>query len=476
MNFSSKPPTVRLLCAAFLGFVCACAPKVPEARWAELGLDLPERWASSQEAKAGVDHGWVARFHSPGLESAVDRAIAQQPDLKAAAARVRRAAAQAEIDRSAVRPKLDLNTDFTRQKQRFIGFPGVGGANIFDTVGVSLDLSWELDLWGAYRSGTEGLIALWQAEAESQKAAELSLAAQFCKAWFAAAEAQEQLRLAEQAVEFRRTTAKSLEERLESSLDQEGGTASQVFLARTDAATAAAEMEGWKQELDGARRQLELLSGDFAQGKIKVPTSLPKLPANPPAGLPSELLLRRPDIVAAERRFAARGRAIKQAKRAVYPSFNLTGSRGTIGTDLAEALDSTNGVWRLAGGLAQPILTGGRITGEIEARTADEEEALAQLQKSVLQGFYEVELALSIEKFLKRRIAALETAGDASDQAAEQANEEFSRGTANILVLLEAETRRLALRSQLIKLRRLRLDNRVNLHLALGGDFRVRNK
>jgi outer membrane protein TolC len=203
---------------------------------------------------------------------------------------------------------------------------------------------------------------------------------------------------------------------------------------------------------------------------------LPSPPSRPPAGLPAELLLRRPDILAAERRFAAQGQRIKEARRALFPQIRLTGSAGTSTEDLNEILNSDFGVWTLAGNLAQPLLTGGRVTGEIRLREAEEREAVAGLQKSVLGAFGEVESALAVDANLAARESALREAVALATEADSEARAAFRDGVGDALTVFAAQNRRLQTEAQLINVRRLRLDNRINLHLALGGDFQVHDR
>jgi outer membrane protein TolC len=142
---------------------------------------------------------------------------------------------------------------------------------------------------------------------------------------------------------------------------------------------------------------------------------------------------------------------------------------------LRDILDSSFGIWSIAGRAAQPILTGGALQARLEARTAEEKGALADLQQTVLRGFGEVETALAADAFLAERELALETAFASADDGAKSAERDFALGTGDVLTLLAAQSRRIELSVQRLVLKRLRLDNRVNLHLALGGDYRIRS-
>jgi outer membrane protein TolC len=200
---------------------------------------------------------------------------------------------------------------------------------------------------------------------------------------------------------------------------------------------------------------------------------MPAVSTTPPAGLPSELLLRRPDIMAAERRYAAKVKRIKEAQLAVFPSFSITGSTGTTTEALSDIVNSDFGVWSVGANLLQPLLTGGRVRGEIRARKSGQREALAILQQTVLSAFGEVEQALADEKWLFQREREILEARDLARDAAQAAEDDYRDGNGDLLTLFVAETRKIQLESQSVTLRRLRLNNRIDLHLALGGGFEI---
>jgi NodT family efflux transporter outer membrane factor (OMF) lipoprotein len=331
-------------------------------------------------------------------------------------------------------------------------------------------------VWGRTRSGQSAAVADAQAQAFDYEAARTSLAAQIAKAWFALGEANAQIGLAEASVEVRAKTAQSFEERFAEALIEEGGNASQLRLAQTELASSRATLAFWRGERERALRQIELLVGRYPAGQPFTTRGLPALPPPPPAGLPSELLLRRPDILAAERRLAAAGERSKATRLAKYPSFALTGSTGTTADSLHEVLDSANGVWSLAGGVLQPILTGGRLREEEAIAKTDEQIALGNLQQTVLQAFGEVEQALVAERYFATREDAVREAARLAASAAEAAIQDFSDGVVDAITLLSAQDRNVQTAFQLADLQRRRLDNRVNLHLALGGDFELRGK
>lgn len=434
----------------------------------------PNSWAASKEARAGVDQRWIAKIGGSELAKLVDEAVANNPNLKAAAARLDRASEEAGIAGSRRLPALEAGANGERSKRNFIGFPFGGPAsNISQQFGVQLNASWELDVWGRVKAGQEAAIANAEARNYEYKAAQVSLAAQVAKAWLALGESNQQITLASEGVNSSRLLVDAVRERFERALDADLGTASQVRLTEVEHANRKETLERRKQERDRALRQLEILLGRYPSGNIAASASLPGFPGNTPAGLPSELLQRRPDVLAAERLYAASGRRVKERKLARFPSLRLTASGGTATESVRDVLNSDFGVWTIGGGLTQPIFQGGEISGEIKMAQASDRENLALLQKTVLAAFGEVEQALAAENFLAERERAAKQAADFAKEAAERAAEEFSAGIGDVLTLIDATRSKIDNMSHYVEVRRLRLDNRIDLHLALGGDFKA---
>jgi NodT family efflux transporter outer membrane factor (OMF) lipoprotein len=456
-------------------FPCACIMAgcvafSPESRIGEMAS--PTSWAASKEAKAGVDQRWIEKIGGSVLGELVDEAVANNPDLKAAAARLDRAAAEAGFAGSGRLPSLGLGADADRSKQNFTGFP-FGGSNISQKFGVQLNASWELDVWGRVKAGQEAAIANAEARKYEYKAAQVSLAAQVAKAWLALGESNEQITLASEGVSASKILADSARERFERALDGNNGSAAQVRLAEVEFANRTQTLAQHKQDRERVLRQLEILLGRYPSGKISDNLTLPKFHGSTPAGLPSELLQRRPDILAAERIFAASGRRVKERKLARFPSLRLTGSGGTTTESVRDVLSSDFGVWAIGGGLTQPIFQGGAIAGEIEVAKADDKENLALLKKTVLAAFGEVEQALGAEHFFAQRESAALQAAAVAIEAAERAGDEYSAGTGDILTLIDATRTKIDNQSRYAAIRRMRLENRIDLHLALGGDFKA---
>ncbi|MEM1082587.1 MAG: efflux transporter outer membrane subunit [Verrucomicrobiota bacterium] len=472
MSMSRSVPALAVL------MLSGCVVNPPDSRIGE-GGSAPGRWTATKQAEAGVDTQWVDRFGDRKLKKLVAESYDSNRDLRAAAARVERSAAFAKGAGAAARPQVTAALNSNRQKQAFVGLPVGGGAggggvlsSISESYGSSLNVSWEPDLWGKVRAGEQAALADLEAQGYTYRGARASLAAQVVRAYFLLAEANEQIVLAENALQVRLDTVDLVRGRFEAAVEDGNGSAAQLRLAETDVDTAREELSRRQGERDQAKRQLEILLGRYPAGTVEG-AGLPKIPSRPPAGLPSELLLRRPDILTAERRLAAAGKRSKEARLAFYPSFTLTGGAGTTSNELSGIFDSDFGVWSIAGQVAQPILRGGALKSQVEISDAEEREALANLQQTVLNGFGEVEIALAAERYLAERTKSIADAVEHARESALAAERDFALGTGDVLTLLAAQTRRITLASQQVTLRRLRLDNRVNLHLALGGDYKI---
>ena len=448
-----------------------CVTRSPESRIGELSSGVPKSWSATKEARAGVDRDWIRSFGDAGLVALVKEAVLNNPDLRVSSERVRRAEAIARLSGVGRKPQLTGQVTGLLQQRRFPGFPIRLDSNTAEVYGASLEVNWEMDLWGRLRASEGAAIAEQQAQLRDHQAARASLSGQLAKLWFMLGETGEQISLARAALEVREKTVMSIRERFGAAL--EGGLASQLRLAETDLASSRAVLARWEGERARVLRQIELLAGRYPDGSLMNQNGLPRLPKAPPAGLPSELLLRRPDILAAERRYAAAGENLKVTRLARYPSFSLTGGAGTTTSALEKILDSRFGIWSLAGGVVQPLVSGGRLSQEERIAGHDEEVALRELQAAVLRAFGEVEQALVAEKFFARREESVAESARSAREAAEAAIKDFADGAVDALVLLAAQDRQIQTAFQLVSLRRMRLENRINLHLALGGDFKL---
>lgn len=468
---STRP---QLLAMAAICAAIGCASPPPRQGIKGELPPLPERWVANPGSAGRVQEEWWRDLGNAALDDLVREALTYNHDLRAAAARVEGAVAQAQVIGADRFPQADLGFNAQRQQQKFVGLPIPGADDAVLTsrstvYGASLNLSWELDLWGRIRHATAAALADVQASEEELRAARLSLVAQTVKAWLAAIEAHHQLELAQATAESHRTTALQVRERYERGIR----TPLDLRLALTSQSSAAAVVALRESQLQSAIRQLEILAGRYPAAALATTNDLPRLEGEVPAGLPSELLERRPDLIAAERRLAASVARTREAKAALFPRISLTASGGRTSAELEDLLSSQFNVWSIAANFAQPIFQGGRLRANVRLNEARAREATEGYAQAALQAFAEVETALANEQLLRTRMETLAEAADQSTAALQLAEQRYRNGLAEFVTVMEAQRRAFENQSQLLAVRRELLANRIDLHLALGGGFRA---
>ena len=213
--------------------------------------------------------------------------------------------------------------------------------------------------------------------------------------------------------------------------------------------------------------------GKIPLNQIQVPDKLPKMPSTIPAGIPADILSRRPDIVSAEQGLKAAGANVREAKANLYPNISLTGNTGTSTSELTELVSGDSFVWNIGANVLQPIFQGGRLRQNVIIQQANLKSAESNFRSVVISALGEVENALDTEVQLLIMDKSLEDANEQSKAAANIAQERYDQGLENIITLLEARRRAIEAESRWWSIRRRLLDNRINLHLALGGGFKI---
>lgn len=313
-------------------------------------------------------------------------------------------------------------------------------------------------------------MASFQAGTADYHAARLSLAANTVKAAFAAAEAEAQVALATENVETRRLQQGLLEKQLDRGLEAEK-VALDVSLGRADLARAESELTGQKRALDAARRSLEGLLGRYPAGRVAELKTLPEPTRNVPAGLPAELLSRRPDVLAAEQRLFESLNLESAARKALLPGIRLTGNKGYSSQELADLISVQSAVWTIASGVTQPLFQGGRLVAGAKRARARYDELLNVYAGTAQTAFREVETALAAERFLVEQQEEFARAAAESERAEQLALGQYGRGLVDVLTLLDSRQRAYDAKRALVTARALRLRNRADLYLALGGSF-----
>lgn len=455
MSIRTALPALLVLAAAG----CAGLDTVPRER--PPPVKVPASWSTG--APQGVPGGWLARLGDPDLARLVEEAVGANFSLQSAAERVAAAGARARIAGADRLPQAQVAAGASRSDQDTRDI-GNGSTNRFELRG---QLSWEADLWGRLADNTRAARYDLRAAEADYEAARLSLAASIARRWFDLTAAQAQTRLARDTVQSFEKSLATIENRYRQGI----GEALDVRLARNNLANARANLAQRERARRNLARELETLLGRYPASRIAARETLPAVTEPVPAGLPAGLVERRPDVLAAEARLQAAGYRLADAEKNRLPRLTLTAGGGAASDTLGEVVDLDSFIWSLAADLLQPVFQGGRLTAERDLQRANDEQALNDYAETVLTAFREVEDALASETFLAGQVSASRIAATEARAAEELALDQYRRGLTGIITLLESQRRKFNADSALIEVENLRLQNRINLHLALGGDY-----
>ena len=440
-----------------------CALKAPPsleatAEQALPNLKVPGKWsepgALAEEPRAA---GWLVSFQDAQLDALVREALANNPDLQVAAARVEQAAGYVKSAGATLYPQVNA---LARGGGTLSGdSSGLEGAGIF--------ANWELDVWGRIRAGRESAATQYSSVSLDAEYARQSMAALVAKSWFLATEARLQKGIAE---DMTMAAARSLDLAADR-LRVGNGDESDVTLARANLAVYRDSVRNLDYSYRQALRALESLAGRYPAAALDVPGALDAMPGPVPVGMPSELLERRPDVIAAERRVAAAFYRVEEAKAARLPRISLTAAVTSISSDLFVLKDRDNPVWSAGAAIGLPLYLGGQLQSQIEIRTAEQKQAVAEYGRVGARAFSEVESALSAEFALQDREAILKDAVAENARTLEFTNVRYRVGAGDLRAVEQQSLALSAARTALLRVQTERLVQRVNLYLALGGSF-----
>jgi len=424
------------------------------------GTQIPAAWTAGSGVDGIVANDWLKSFNDPHLDAVVAEAIAHNLDLVQAAAQVEVARQNVVIVASQLKPQIGLGFEgaTTRDKNQ---------DHNNNSNGERLGIAWELDLWGQLRAQRAAAKAGFEATALDYAWARQSLAATTSQAWYQAVELRRLVAVAEQAVQ-------DYQELLR--LSKVKQTAGQV--AGLDVAEASARLELAQSELSNtqalfiaAQRNLEILLGRYPAAAVDVSRDFSPLPPPVQAAMPSSLLERRPDVVAAERLVLAAFRNLEAAKLALLPTFALTFDGGRISDPILSLVKLNPWFYHTALGMTVPVYTGGRLTAQVKIDTAQQQQAVAHYGGIVLNAFGEVETALTNENLYAQQFEHLDNSLREYSESVRIATIKYKAGTYEMQQVLQLQTAQLSAESDVIKVRNARIANRINLHLALGGSF-----
>ena len=441
-----------------------CALRPPPAHQANLAEALPSTtqvpgaWVS--DATAGpVLNGWLAEFGDPQLDALVAEAMRNNPDLREAAARVVAAQQAAVVAGSRLYPWVGayLGADVTHDDD----------GNTNDATKAYLGVGWELDVWGRLRAQRAAAEADAEAVALDYAWARQSLAATVARLWYLNVEANQSVDLAAQAVSVYGTLTELVQVRAAagkvSTLD--------VAYMRAKLESSQSNLESARAAQASARRGLETLLGRYPSAEIETAQQFLPLSAPPAADVPGAMLLRRPDLLAAEQNVLATFRREEAAELSLLPEFSLSLAAGRLGDQILALLDVNPWLTAAGVGASVPIYQGGRLDAQVAIATANQQAAVAGYGRSVLGAFREVEDALDDDRYYAARVPWETKALADRTETVRIANLQYTAGRIDLMWVGELQAAQIKNQQDLIKLVTQQRINRVRMYLALGASY-----
>ncbi len=472
-----------------LAWLCLAGACTMEPRYRAPALPVPDQWpipattVAVSDSAAGAapvvpdaktvaarDVGWRDFFGDANLQRLIAAALQNNRDLRVAVLNIERARAQYRIQRADLLPAINASGSFTREKlppaETFATTSFTG--NIYQAgVGIS---AYEVDLFGRVRSLTHAALEQYLAQEEARRGAQLSLIAEVANAYLTLASDRDLQRLARQTLESQEASFNLAQH------THDAGTTSGLDLAQaqTTVEQARADVARYEGSVAQDIDALTLLVGtslDPAWLPQSFDASTMGLGALPP-GLPSDALLRRPDVLEAEHTLRAANGNIGAARAAFFPQITLTGNIGSASLELSDLFKAGSGAWSFVPQVTLPIFHGGQLRGNLEVAHVDQKIAVAQYEKAIESGFREVADALALTSTLNRQRAAQEALVAATTRAYDLSQQRYKAGRDSYLTVLDSQRSNYSAQQTLIAVRLAEQNNRVSLYEALGGGWR----
>jgi multidrug efflux system outer membrane protein len=484
MKLLSRPSARRMgLAIGLVLLLSGCLVGPPYQRPAALGTNaMPAQfsgaasstnlpgWKLAEPSAHLVRGNWWTLFHDPELNRLEALATEDNQDLAAAAARFRQAREFVHVARADLLPQVSLDPSYTRQRtsenQPLLGRPA-GTAYNYGTLTVPLEAAWELDLWGRIRQQVQAARARLTASAEDWEAITLVLQADVATDYFSLRSARAEYDVLQRSAETYRRSLELTRNR------RAGGIATDLDVAQAETQLRATEAQLPALELQATRlvHALAALCGRSATDFTVTPTATGWQIPSVPVSVPSELLERRPDIAAAERRMAAANAEVGVAQTAFYPRIQLNGLAGVQSVSAGSLFDWPSRLWAVGPTLELPLFTGGRNTAQLKAARAAYDETVAQYRQSVLVAFQEVEDQLAAGRLLTAQLEGETAALTAAQRTLEIANHRYRAGLVTYLEVAIAQGDALVRERTVVELQGGRLVTSAALIRALGGGW-----
>lgn len=437
-------------------------------------VDTPEQWPNGNAAEA-ISSTWWKSYNDPVLDALVEDALINNLDLRQAIARVAEARAALGVTRADQYPGVTAQGSATRNRtsqNSLFAFPGLNPE--YTDYTLSLNVGYEIDFWGKYRRATEAARAELLGSQFNRDAVRLTLVTDVVRGYFALRALDAQVEIAKRTIHSRLASTALQRKRLEAGLASEFD----VRQSEAEVAQAQALLPGLESQLAQQETAMAVLVGRSPREIVARPldrgTAIEAIVPPPavPAGLPSELLERRPDLRAAEQVLVAANARIGQARAAYYPSISLTGVLGIESLSLDELFRSSSRYWNLGASAAQTVFDADRTGSLVAGATAREQQALAQYQASIQRAFKDALDALVIQRKARETLEAETARRDALKASLELAQLRYDNGIASLLEVLIAERALLDAELNRVEAQRAQLSATADLFKALGGGWR----
>ncbi|MDP3852878.1 efflux transporter outer membrane subunit [Phenylobacterium sp.] len=460
----SRRTLAAVLLAATAVSACTMAP-----RYERPALPVAQAWpeAATAQGPSAAELDWRQVFQDPGLQGVIDLALKENRDLRVAVGNIERARSQYRIQRAALLPTINATSSET-QSRTPASVSQTGQAFETEQYSATVGLAaYELDLFGRVRSLSAAALQSYFATEENRRVAQISLIGEVATTYLTLAADQDLLAITRDTLKVREDALGLARKRFE------GGATSQLDLRQTETLAEQARSDAAAAEalVDLDRNALRLVVGAEVPADLLPsggPTQIAVL-ADLPPGLPSEVLTRRPDVLAAEHTLQAQNANIGAARAAFFPRITLTGATGNASTDLDKLFSAGTGTWSFMPQITLPIFAGGANIAGLGVARANRDIAVSQYEKAVQTAFREVSDALAIRATIRERIEAQERLVAAATDVQRLTQARYDRGVDGYLALLDAQRTLYGARQALTNTRLVEATNRVTLYRALGG-------
>jgi multidrug efflux system outer membrane protein len=464
-------PPLRVLSAALIAALAAGCTLAPN--YERPALPIPSAWDTASgidsTSTAAAELPWRDYFTDTRLRTIIELALTNNRDLRIATLNIERARAMYRIQRSDLFPSVDAAAGQNAQRVPESLSP-TGNATINRQYSAVVGTSWELDLFGRIRSLSNQAVEAYLATEEARRGAQISLVAEISNVWLALSADQELLDLARRTFA---TQQKSVE-LIRKSFDAGAASALDLAQARTAMERARADTARYTAQLARTRNALTLLAGAPIPENLQVNTLASALStvADLPSGIPSEVLVKRPDVLQAEHMLRAANAHIGAARAAFFPRISLTAGAGTASGTLDDLFGSGTRIWTFAPQIVMPIFHAGALRANLDRAEIERNIQIAQYEKTIQSAFREVADALADRATLAEQLDARKELVNAANESYRLSEARYRGGLDSHLVLLDAQRSQYVAEQELIATRLAEAGNRVMLYKVLGGGWK----